>query len=207
MKLAAKILSVLFHPIFMPLLGIFIIFNSGIYEAHLAWEVKKYTYLISSLFSILMPVSFITMLLFLNQVQNFEMTERRERVIPLFLTTVSLFFLYFFLQRVLPIKIIQGFCFATAAISALLLIISLRFKISMHLIALGGITGLILAISKVFQADLFYIFMLFLLISGLVASSRYYLKAHTLTELSSGYLVGFAGSLSIILGFIQFQIS
>ncbi len=75
----------------------------------------------------------------------------------------------------------------------------MRIKTSLHLIALGGITGLIAVISKVYLIDLFLWLSILIFIAGIVASSRIYLKAHTFFEVVSGYITGFIGVFYTIL--------
>lgn len=203
MKLTANIFSFLFHPILMPLLGFFIILNSGIYESNIPADVKKYAYLITALFTIFLPAALITLLLYMHQVQSFELSQRRERTFPLFFMTLSLLLLYIIVNRILPIRIIKGFTFSMLVTSFLLLLSTYKFKLSMHLIGLGGISGLIIAISIRFQIDLFFILAIVLVISGIVGSSRLYLNAHNLYEVFAGFGLGFLGTFLVLLYYIH----
>lgn len=203
MKKIAQILSYLFHPIFMPLVGFYIIFNSGIYESGLSLEYKKYAYLVNSLFTIFLPLALVSLLLYMKQIQTVQLNERRQRRMPLLLTSISLFSLYLVLHRVFPVPVIEGFSLAVFMVVLILLFITFRFKISLHLSALGGICGLILVISVFYHRDLFFFLSISLLISGLVASSRLLLKAHNLKEIFSGYFVGFFVTFLIVLYFIK----
>lgn len=203
MKQAAKILSILFHPVFMPLIGYYIILNSGVYESNIPSNIKQYAYLITALFTIFLPVALITMLFYMHQIQSFELTERRERIYPLIFMTISIFLLYIVVNRILPIRILKGFTFSMLITSFLLVLSTSKFKLSMHLIGLGGIAGLVIAMTVLFQVNLFFILVSLLLISGVVASARLYLNAHNLIEIFSGFGFGFLGTFLILVYYIQ----
>jgi hypothetical protein len=203
MKKIAHALSLLFHPIFMPLLGFFIIFNSGIYESGISWEYKKYFYLINILFTVFLPLALISLLFYLNQVQSIELNSRRERSVPLMLTAVSFFLLVMVLHHVIPVPILEGFSLAEFFVVFVLYIASYWFKVSLHLSGLGGICGLIFVLSVFFGKDLLTFLSIALFVSGVVASSRLFLKAHSILEIISGYLIGFSGTFFIVLYFIK----
>ena len=69
------------------------------------------------------------------------------------------------------------------------LIISNFWKISIHMTALGGATGIFYYLSITYN-EYFLIFCFFVIISGLVASSRHIKKAHSFNQIYSGYLLG-----------------
>lgn len=203
MKKLAQILSYLFHPIFMPMAGFFIIFNSGIYESNLSVEYKKYAYMVNLLFTVFLPLALVSLLLYIRQIPTVHLNDRRQRIVPLLLTSISLFSLFLVLHRVFPIPVIQGFSLSIFSVVLILTMINLRFKISIHLGALGGISGLILAIAVFYHKDLFIYLTICLMASGLAASSRLLLKAHNLKEISSGYFIGFFVTFLIVLYFIK----
>jgi hypothetical protein len=177
----------------MPLIGVFVIYNSGIYQSNIPWEAKKFTYLLVILFTILLPLAMLTLLVYWRAVQDIQLNERRERFVPMFFTAVSLVLLHIILTRIIPIKLINAFTLSMTIIAFCYLLLNLLLKTSLHLIALGGITGLVAVISKVFMADLFLWLSILIMISGIVATSRIYLKAHTIPEIISGYITGFFG--------------
>ncbi len=79
---------------------------------------------------------------------------------------------------------------ATIIAISIALAITFFWKISMHMIGIGGLTGAILALSLRFGIDAWMIFTVVLLISGLLGSSRLFLNAHTPAQVHTGYLLG-----------------
>ncbi len=198
MNKAANIISVIFHPLVMPLVGFFIIFNSGIFEVNIPSEVLKFTYLVVILFSIFLPLSIIPFLVYWKLAQNIEFNSRQERFAPTFFAALSLVILYIFINQKVPIDLIQAFSFSIACSAMVLLFLNLLFKISMHLMVLGGITGLMAILTIEYSADLFFWLSILIFITGLVSSARLYLKAHKPIEIISGYVIGFLINYSVL---------
>jgi membrane-associated phospholipid phosphatase len=71
------------------------------------------------------------------------------------------------------------------------LIVNLKWKISAHMIGLGGVTGAITAISQKFSIDLLFVLLLLIFISGIVGWARLYLYAHKPSQVYTGFVVGF----------------
>jgi membrane-associated phospholipid phosphatase len=55
---------------------------------------------------------------------------------------------------------------------------------------IGGITGMILAISFIYRIDATIILSLCIIIAGLIASSRLALKSHSVGQLAAGFILG-----------------
>jgi hypothetical protein len=68
--------------------------------------------------------------------------------------------------------------------------INLRWKISVHTAAMGGLTGMILGLSYRLQTDLFIMTGIIIICSGLVGFARLKTDSHKPSEIYSGYLVG-----------------
>lgn len=182
----------------MPLIGMYIIFHSGIYETNIPWAYEKYTYLIVALFSILLPFSILPIFVYWKIISNLELSERRERIIPLAITSLCLILLHIFIARSIPLRIIVSFTFCSAVLSILLLLVNMLTKVSMHLMGAGAITGLIIALTFEYNINPFFWLVGIILITGIVASSRLILKAHTLPQVYIGYSVGLFVSIFLI---------
>jgi membrane-associated phospholipid phosphatase len=72
----------------------------------------------------------------------------------------------------------------------IVLIISMFWKISIHMAGIGGITALIIILSVVYRTDMTLLLCIALLLSGIIASIRLALKAHSPAQLLAGYIVG-----------------
>lgn len=66
---------------------------------------------------------------------------------------------------------------------------------------LGGLTALIMVISIKLQVNLMALLIITILASGIVATSRLILKAHTPVEVYSGFILGFSTFVIVMLFF------
>jgi len=196
----SKIISVIFHPLLMPTYGLIIIFNSGTHYSLLPYEVKKLIYMLVAISNILIPISLIPFLINLKVVSDFSMQKGKERFIPLLITTLSFFFAYQVLHRltISMIGFIETMLLGTSILVFVCLLVSLKWKISAHLIGIGGLLGAIIFYSIIFFSNLFLIVIVLCLISGLVAFARLQLQAHSPAQVYAGFFTGFLGMISIL---------
>ena len=187
----ANIFSYLFQPILMSVLGIFVIFNAGIYITDIPVEYKRFIYTVVFLCNVLIPLTLIPALYLFKQVQNITLDERRERIIPLFFSTICFYLGYYLVSRMAPIKVIEVFLSSGVVVLLILLIVSLFWKISIHMAGVGGLTGLILMLSLIYTLDMTFFLIVVVLISGIVASARLALQVHSPLQIITGYLTGF----------------
>jgi hypothetical protein len=198
--LLSKIISVIFHPLLLPTYGLIIIFNSGTHYSLLPFEVKKLIYMLVAISNILIPISLIPFLINLKVVSDFSMQKGKERFIPLLVTTLSFFFAYQVLHSLSlsMIGFIETMLLATSILVFICLLVSLKWKISAHLIGIGGLFGAIIFYSIIFFSNLFLIVIILSFISGLVAFARLQLQAHSPSQVYVGFIVGFFGMMTVL---------
>jgi hypothetical protein len=104
-------------------------------------------------------------------------------------------------------NIIEGFVsflFGGIIVLFIAFIINNFYKISLHALAIGSMTGGFLALAKTLTPiininSLIIINCVLLFSMGLVASSRLYLKAHTSKQIYLGLIIGFVIEYYIVL--------
>lgn len=194
-KKIAFLFSILFHPIFIPLIGVFIIFNSGLYNLILTSEYKKIILLIVSVGTIILPLSFIPFFLIIKVIKTIEMNEPRERIIPYFITMILYYFTYYSILRSHVPEIIKSFLLSTVISIFLTIVINSKFKISTHMIGSGGLLALVIVI--IFRYNIYNQFALIfvVLISGIIAFSRLYLQSHNQKQVYLGFFLGLFSTL------------
>jgi hypothetical protein len=197
---AARITSVIFHPLLIPTWGFLLLFNSGLYFTLISDGNKKMVLLVVLLSTCIFPILSIG-LLGLSPRFDLHMEKNTDRVLPLILSSIFYYSGYLVLRH-LPIFPIYGFfLIAAILIQIALMLVSLSWKISTHSAAIGGLLGGFLALSFLFQENPMYILMALILISGLVGTSRLILEKHTNVQVYSGFLLGF-GVMNLIFFFI-----
>ena len=199
MKKLAPFISYLFHPLLMPSLGLLIILNSGSYLALLDPAAKRAILFVMALGTLIFPLMMLPVLQYRRLVlQNGQAGGRGEQLIPqvIILVLYIITFVYF---KQLPVsKVIHAYVLAVSGTFLLLVLINLRFSISMHTAALGGISGLIIALIFLYQIPLEGFLILSFLAGGLTGSSRLSVGDGWI-ELLSGFLLGFGVVLLTIL--------
>lgn len=203
MKGISKLFSIVFHPMFMPVVGLFILFNAKIYELQLPFAHLRSIVIFVGLFTILLPLSFLPLMYYWKLIRSVEINQRKERYYPLLFTAASLVTLNILVHRYFNIEVLRAYSLSIAVTSVMVLVVNFFTKISLHLTALGGICGLIAALSVHYNLDLFYGFAGFILLSGVIGSMRQYLQAHSISEVLIGFFLGIATNFSILYFFLR----
>jgi hypothetical protein len=196
----AKVISVIFHPLLMPSYLMLILFNANTHYSYMPFEVKKVIYLIVFLCTFLIPVSITPFLVNLKLISGPELKHHRERIVPLAISTLSYYFAYHLLNRLSlsTISFVKMMILASAILIFICLLISLKWKISAHLIGAGGFMASIFFYAVYFVADFTVILAGVSLLAGIIAYSRLKLHAHNSAQVYSGFLLGFSGMLLIL---------
>lgn len=188
--LLAKVISILFHPLLIPTIGFLVLFHSGFYFSMINWEVRKFILLIVFFSTCMLPLLTIA-LLAMNPRFNAAMEKSTDRVIPLMFSAIYYYAGYYLLGKIPVFPVYKFFLIATVLVIILLMIISLRWKISNHMAAIGGLTGALLALSIRLQVNTSQVMALVFLFAGLVGTSRLILKKHSPLQVYAGYALGF----------------
>lgn len=186
----SKAISYLFHPVLMPLIGLFLILNSEAYIAVMDIRVARMLYMIVGIFTLLLPLALFFLLLYTGYVHSVHMNDRRQRIIPYFISFIMYYIAYYLVKKLAVSSFISAFLFASALSLLIIVIVTYFWKISTHMTGVGGLTGLVLSLSFVFNADTMYFLVIILLVSGLLASARLSLNAHRPGEVLAGFALG-----------------
>jgi hypothetical protein len=197
----AKTLSYIFHPLLMPLIGIVFIFYSNSYISLLPSDIKRIILLVIGANTLGLPLLMMPLFIQFGVIKNLKMESNKERVLPLTFTLIPYFLSVYFLVK-LPIPfIISAFMLGASLTVASCLIITYWWKISIHLVGIGGLIGFLIAFSIRLYTDVLFFLLISILIAGLLASARLYTKAHKPLQVYLGFMLGFIIMLLVILAF------
>lgn len=189
----ARIISVLFHPLFMPVYGLLIIFSAPTLFGYLPFQVKKLLLLIVVINNVMLPLSMMPFFIHRNIISSWTIENRRDRIIPLLLTTILYSVTSFIIFR-LPIPLfLKTFIFSTFFLSIIVTAINFWWKISLHSVASGAIIALVLILSFKMYTPLTGYLVISIIAGGLVLSSRLRLNYHNPLQVWLGFLAGFFG--------------
>jgi membrane-associated phospholipid phosphatase len=190
-KRIAGLFSYLSHPLLVPMLGLLVISNSGTYAADMDTHFNQLIYLTVFVMTLLMPATLIPLFLFSGLAKSIQFSERKERLIPLYITLVFYVGAYFLIRKLPVSQVYQKFIFSASLSVLLVLAISYFWKISAHMVAWGGLVGLILSLSLRFDSDLMLFLIISIFCSGCVGYARLRLNQHKALQVYTGFSLGF----------------
>jgi hypothetical protein len=128
----------------------------------------------------------------LGFIKSIFLKTQRERIIPYIAANIFYFWMYlvFRSQPDVP-PVLTGFIFGIFLSSSVALLANIYFKISMHALGLGALSGLMISI--IFSGPSYNIFlpaMIIFLITGFVATSRMIVSDHTPFDIYTGIFIG-----------------
>lgn len=196
----AKVLSVLFTPFYLPILGLLILFIFS-YLSLLPLTYKLFLLLMFYLFTVFLPTALIR---FYRRYQGWTLIElgsRERRAIPYVISIFSYLLCYYIMAATHVPHFMGSILIAALVIQVACAIINFFIKISTHTAAIGGVTGALLAFSVIFSFNPVWWLCIVLLLAGMVGTSRMILRQHSLRQVVLGYLAGVACSFVSVLLF------
>jgi membrane-associated phospholipid phosphatase len=191
MKTAAKIISTLFHPLIMPVLGLLIIFNTDSYINYaIPMELKEAVITLVGTSTFIIPLLISLLLLNRKLINSLEMETQKERVIPYAFTIIFYVFTLYMLNKAPIPPIIFNFVIGATLSVIIAFIVNIKWKISAHMIGIGGLLGALICFSIMLEIYITPFIIIALLVAGLVGSSRLLLKAHSQLQIYAGFAVG-----------------
>jgi len=199
MKKAAKVISVLFHPLIVPTAGIYILFHTNSYLNYaITAEFKNAILLLIAICTFVIPTLVTFLLLNKNVINSLEMESSKERVIP-YIFTIAFYFLTLYMLNRAPIPpIILKFIVATTISIILAFIINFKWKISAHMIGMGGLLGALITVALLLHVYMLPLIVLVFIVAGLLGSARLILNAHTPAQVYLGFVLGFLCQFGVI---------
>jgi len=188
-KKILPLFSYIFHPLFTAFFATAFYFS--ITSKFYVWQ-EIFLYSIQVvLLTLLLPLSIFFLLLSTGKIDSIMVENKSQRKTPLILNASLLLILI--LKSITYDKVPELFFFFLGGIiSSLLALLFLYFdkKISIHLIGISALTCFIIGISLAFEVDLLYTISFFIVMIGMVASSRLVMNAHNSAEIVLGFLAG-----------------
>jgi len=188
----AKFISIILHPVLMPTYALALIFQLSNYLDYTTPSPVKFALFMIVIFNTLvMPVLISWLLIRKGLIRSFNMDKREERIVPFLCNTVLMMIAYYMISRISVPKIFSMLLLGAAASVVLAILINLKWKVSIHMIGIGGITGMFFGLSTFLLIDLRFPILVSLLVAGLIGTARLSMGAHQPAQLYTGFFVGF----------------
>ncbi|MDC6384065.1 hypothetical protein D2V93_16885 [Flagellimonas taeanensis] len=191
-----NIISYIFHPLFIPIGGTILYFFVAPYST---LEMQSGNIVPIFILTVIIPIIFFLILKNLGVISSIFLPTIQERKYPLYISCIIFLMI---LYKVIPNNYVHElFYFFTGLLTATgtaLLLLFIKFKTSMHLLGMGSILMFMIGLSIHFETNITLAISFFTLLTGLVATSRLYLKSHNRNELLIGFLIGCCSQLIIL---------
>lgn len=192
-----RIAAYIFHPLLMPLLGVFLYF--GISPRFIELDIMQARLIAVSIITVFVPIITFFLLKNMGILSSIHLKRVEDRKIPLMIQCVLLLLIikmvfepydnpelyYFFV----------GILFST--LTALILVF-LKFKVSLHQMGVAGLTMFLIALGIHFKVNVLLAVSLFFIANGWVATSRLHTNSHNSIELIGGFFIGVLPQLIMI---------
>ncbi len=198
----AQFISYIFHPLLMPTYGLALLFKIKTYFFFaIPHDAKIAIVVIVFLNTALMPALFFLFLKFRKVISNLKMENKNERIIPFIVTAIFYYGTYYILRKFNLPPLVYYLIFGSFSLIIISLIINFWWKISIHTLAIGGLTGAYISIGFYLSLNFILPVALFVLLAGSIGFARLKLLAHTPAQVYAGFLTGalFMGSLFYVL--------
>mgnify|MGYP000530359101 FL=1 len=192
-----KSISYVFHPLIMPLLGVIFYFSKS--PRYIPFDIIQAKMVSLFILTVILPILLYLLLKTVGVVNTINLETTKERIYPLLLNGIVILIV---LQRILtPTQAIELYFFFVGILisnMACLLLVIMKFKASIHMIAVSGVFMFFIALSIHFSININGTLALMCIIMGAIATSRLHLKAHTYKELILGVFIGFIPQLILV---------
>lgn len=193
----AKFISCIFHPVFMPVYGLLLLFNmKSFFSLELILKARLLILAFVFVTTVLFPLLIVALMKRQGFIESYQMKSREERRFPYLFTAVFYFVTYQMLRQMQLPEIYSFYFMGATLLLAMVVIINIWRKISIHMVGVGGICGMLCGLALAFSFNMIFLISLIFLISGIVGYARLKLETHKPSEVYCGFLAGF----SIMLG-------
>lgn len=187
----ARLTSVAFHPMIMPALAVLILFSIPSYVAYsIPATGRRLIVGLVFLNTCIAPFLVILLMKKTGLIKDFLLQDRNERIYPMLVSVFFYLFTYYlFRQANLP-SLLNYFIMGATLLVLLGFVITFYWKISLHMMSMGGFTGYLIAISLILGYELHAFIVGSILVSGLVGSARIRLNVHNQSQVYAGFITG-----------------
>jgi hypothetical protein len=191
-KIFARIISYVFHPLFVPLY----VTCFALYVHPLLFAGYDDGRKIRMLATVIVNLGFFPALTVflcwrLGFIRNMYLNTMKERIIPLAAAMIFYFWCWFVLRNFVEIPMVyRQFLLGSFITIIAAWLANISFKVSLHALAMGGMLFFIGLLSYGVEAGSAWYLAVALLIAGVVCSSRLVLRTHTPFEVYAGLVLG-----------------
>lgn len=199
MKVLAGLVSYVFHPLLIATWAVLLLMwtNPILFLGSSA----RLAFLIVFINTFFFPFIAILMMRQLGFIESFEMPDNKQRILPLVAAIIFYVWAFMAVRKSAFPATYSMFMLGSVISLAIAFVINVFQKLSLHMVGVSGLMMCLMLLVMYSQSDVSLLFIASVLLTGLVATARLYLGAHTLREVNTGFLVGMFGQVLAVLLF------
>lgn len=195
---AAMTASVVLHPFIVPVYAILIFIYGNTMLAFASPKAKLFLLAVVILNALVIPMLSIALLRVLGMISDLSFKNRYDRMIPLAIAAICYLMCLSLISDLVFGFMIRKFFIAAFLCTVSALIITPFWRISLHMIAAGGVTAMFAIFTFLGMGSVFIPLMTGILLSGALGSARLYLGKHTPAQVAVGFFTGFAITAAVL---------
>ncbi len=204
MRTVALLISILLHPLLMPTYGCLLLFfgiHNTVYDFMTPLENKWRITIIVFVFSFVFPIINIFILYKLKRIPSITLSKQSDRTYPYITTALFYFGLFYLLIDINIWPSIKLFIIGGGIAILLCAIINLKYKISAHMVGIGGILGVLISVAFLIKFDMTIFYTGVIILAGIIGTARLILNEHKPSQLYLGFILGLVVQLSLFFVF------
>ena len=193
MRRPALLLSFVLHPLFMPLLTLWAILHLDPHVGYFLPPSAQLTLLgMVAIMTCAFPAISVLLLRRVGLITSLELPRREERIVPYLMTMLYTGMALYLMFRIPLHPIAYAVFIGILCAMAISAITTIWWKISAHMVGIGGLSGALFALWSVHGLDLFLPIALVILVGGILGTARLLTSDHTHAQVQGGWLLGLA---------------
>ncbi len=185
----ARLLTQVFSPFYAPVWALLWLLFFSTYR-FIALEARLSILFMVIIFTVVIPKMTLFVLRTGLNMSRWQFDMRVNRHIQYAVTFISSLACIIVLRRWTSFDFLYGVLIAALVAEIVCLIINMWWKISVHMVGVGGLVGLVGAFSARFGFDPVWPTCMILLLAGFLGSAQMFLRQHNLVQIIVGFIVG-----------------
>lgn len=192
LSILAKIISYIFHPLFIPTYIFIFLVKQFPYEfADISqWQLKLKVFSVFWM-TAFFPAFAVFLMWRLKFNESIYLRTQKERIIPYFITMFFYWWMYYLSKNQTDQPVVLKFFYFGIFWSSIIGVIINNFiKISLHTIAAGSAVAAMILFSLFYHSNIGIPIVVTIILAGVIATARLLVSNHTLLEIYSGFGLG-----------------
>ena len=186
---AAKLLSNLFSPFYASLWAFVWVFYFS-YLKMLPPSYKLFILVLVWVTTVFVPRMAINTFRVVMKWSPWQLSHREHRHLPYVLTVLGFTTCVTIMTKINVPMFLRGIVLSALIAQIICVILNAWWKVSTHMVGMGGLVGALLAFSFLFNFNPIFLLCVLLILSGLLGTARILLRQHTLGQVFAGFFIG-----------------